>query len=73
MTTTPLNTADAETSALPNAETLRFDSFGLAPEILRALNDQGYVHPTPIQAQAIPVVLQGRDVMGAAQTGTGFA
>src|SRR5690606_15353721 len=38
---------------------------------LRALSDQGYVHPTPIQAQAIPVVLQGRDVMGAAQTGTG--
>ena len=35
------------------------------------LHDQGYVHPTPIQAQAIPVVLQGRDVMGAAQTGTG--
>ena len=39
--------------------------------ILRALTDQGYVHPTPIQAQAIPIVLQGRDVMGAAQTGTG--
>ncbi|MFC4930360.1 DEAD/DEAH box helicase [Massilia sp. GCM10023247] len=51
--------------------TVRFADFGLAPEILRALTDQGYVHPTPIQAQAIPVVLQGRDVMGAAQTGTG--
>jgi superfamily II DNA/RNA helicase len=50
---------------------VRFADFGLAPEILRALSDQGYVHPTPIQAQAIPVVLQGRDVMGAAQTGTG--
>ncbi|GGX32970.1 ATP-dependent RNA helicase RhlE [Undibacterium squillarum] len=49
----------------------RFDDFGLAPEILRALRDQGYEYPTPIQAQAIPVVLQGRDVMGAAQTGTG--
>ena len=48
-----------------------FADFGLAPEIQRALADQGYVHPTPIQAQAIPVVLQGRDVMGAAQTGTG--
>jgi ATP-dependent RNA helicase RhlE len=48
-----------------------FADFGLAPAILRALSDQGYVHPTPIQAQAIPVVLQGRDVMGAAQTGTG--
>ncbi|MBX9902400.1 MAG: DEAD/DEAH box helicase, partial [Burkholderiaceae bacterium] len=57
--------------ALPTQEPLRFDSFGLAPEILRALSDQGYVHPTPIQEQAIPVVLQGRDVMGAAQTGTG--
>ena len=49
----------------------RFDQFGLAPAILQALTDQGYVHPTPIQAQAIPIVLQGRDVMGAAQTGTG--
>ncbi len=53
------------------APTVRFTDFGLAPEILRALNDQGYVHPTPIQAEAIPIVLQGRDVMGAAQTGTG--
>jgi len=53
------------------APTVRFADFGLAPEIQRALSDQGYVHPTPIQAQAIPVVLQGRDVMGAAQTGTG--
>ena len=70
MTDTPLKTAP-ETVAELAADALRFDSFGLAPEILRALNDQGYVHPTPIQAQAIPVVLQGRDVMGAAQTGTG--
>jgi superfamily II DNA/RNA helicase len=53
------------------APTVRFSDFGLAPEIQRALSDQGYVHPTPIQAQAIPIVLQGRDVMGAAQTGTG--
>ncbi|MBC3863246.1 DEAD/DEAH box helicase [Undibacterium jejuense] len=51
--------------------TTRFEDFGLAPEILRALSEQGYVHPTPIQAEAIPVVLQGKDVMGAAQTGTG--
>jgi ATP-dependent RNA helicase RhlE len=50
---------------------VRFEDFGLSPDILRALADQGYVHPTPIQAQAIPIVLQGRDVMGAAQTGTG--
>ena len=53
------------------APQVKFADFGLAPEILRALTDQGYVHPTPIQEQAIPVVLQGRDVMGAAQTGTG--
>jgi ATP-dependent RNA helicase RhlE len=50
---------------------LPFDQIGLSPDILRALKEQGYLHPTPIQAQAIPVVLQGRDVMGAAQTGTG--
>ena len=52
-------------------ESVRFEDFGLSPDILRALSEQGYVHPTPIQAQAIPVVLQGKDVMGAAQTGTG--
>lgn len=51
--------------------TATFDQFGLAPEILRAVTEQGYTTPTPIQAQAIPVVLAGRDVMGAAQTGTG--
>src|SRR3982074_1684049 len=56
---------------VPVDPTVRFADFGLAPEILRALTDQGYVHPTPIQAAAIPIVLQGRDVMGAAQTGTG--
>jgi ATP-dependent RNA helicase RhlE len=48
-----------------------FAELGLAPELLRAVADAGYVTPTPIQAQAIPVILQGRDVMGGAQTGTG--
>ncbi|MDB5835285.1 MAG: box helicase [Caballeronia sp.] len=48
-----------------------FDQFGLSPDILRAVVDSGYTIPTPIQAQAIPVVLAGRDMMGAAQTGTG--
>ena len=48
-----------------------FTSFSLAPEILRAISAQGYTQPTPIQANAIPVILQGQDVMGAAQTGTG--
>lgn len=50
---------------------MKFSDLGLAPEILRAVQDAGYVEPTPIQAQAIPAVLAGRDVMGGAQTGTG--
>ncbi len=53
------------------AATVDFASFGLDPTILRALTEQGYSIPTPIQVQAIPVVMAGRDVMGAAQTGTG--
>jgi ATP-dependent RNA helicase RhlE len=50
---------------------MSFDSLGLAPELLRAVAEQGYTQPTPIQARVIPVVLEGRDVMAAAQTGTG--
>ncbi|NYT35634.1 DEAD/DEAH box helicase [Allopusillimonas soli] len=48
-----------------------FADFGLHPGLLKAVTDTGYTTPTPIQAQAIPVVMDGRDVMGAAQTGTG--
>src|SRR3954452_9158212 len=48
-----------------------FESLGLLPELLRAVTEHGYTIPTPIQAQAIPVVLSGRDLLGAAQTGTG--
>ena len=48
-----------------------FADLGLLPELLRAVAEEGYTEPTPIQAQAIPLVLQGRDVMGGAQTGTG--
>ena len=50
---------------------MNFSEFGLAPEILKAVAEKGYTEPTPIQAQAIPVILEGKDVMGAAQTGTG--
>ena len=50
---------------------MRFDELGLAPELLRAISEQGYTEPTPIQAQAIPIVLSGKDLMGGAQTGTG--
>jgi ATP-dependent RNA helicase RhlE len=48
-----------------------FESLGLKPELLRAVAEQGYTQPTPIQVQAIPVVLAGKDLLGAAQTGTG--
>jgi superfamily II DNA/RNA helicase len=48
-----------------------FADLGLSEPILRAVQEMGYLHPTPIQEQAIPVVLMGRDVLGAAQTGTG--
>ncbi len=48
-----------------------FTKFGLSPDILRAVTEQGYEIPTPIQQQAIPLVLEGRDLMGRAQTGTG--
>ena len=48
-----------------------FKSLGLGQETLRAVEDAGYQRPTPIQEKAIPVILQGRDVMGCAQTGTG--
>jgi len=48
-----------------------FAATGLSPEILRAISEKGYTTPTPIQAQAIPYVLMGRDLMGVAQTGTG--
>src|ERR1700739_22856 len=50
---------------------MSFDNLGLSPELLSALADKSYAQPTPIQAQAIPAVLSGRDVLAGAQTGTG--
>ncbi len=50
---------------------MSFDSLGLSDKILQAITEQGYEKPSPIQEQAIPLVLAGRDVMAAAQTGTG--
>ena len=50
---------------------MSFDSLGLQAELLRAVGEEGYSAPTPIQSQAIPVVLEGRDVLAGAQTGTG--
>src|SRR5437870_9735394 len=48
-----------------------FTSLGLAPELLRAVAEEGYEQPTPIQQEAIPLALAGRDLIGSAQTGTG--
>ncbi len=50
---------------------MSFEQLGLMPRLLQAVAAQGYTIPTPIQAQAIPAILEGRDVMGGAQTGTG--
>ena len=61
-------TSAADTTPPPPA---RFDTLPLDAKLLRAIETQGYATMTPIQAKAIPVVLSGRDVMGAAQTGTG--
>lgn len=65
----------SETSAPQGADTAQpqktFDDLGLSVDTLRAVHESGYTSPTPIQAQAIPEVLKGRDVLGIAQTGTG--
>ena len=50
---------------------MTFDSLGLDSRILSALKKQGYTTPTPIQAQSIPLLLNGHDLLGTAQTGTG--
>jgi superfamily II DNA/RNA helicase len=69
-------TDDAPTDATPAPVVVEpsrttFTDLGLSEQVLRAIADMGYRHPTPIQEQAIPFVLMGRDVMGTAQTGTG--
>src|SRR5689334_2040673 len=63
------HTTEVEQAAA--AETRKFDELGLSGAALSAIRDAGYQHPTPIQAEAIPLILKGRDVMGLAQTGTG--
>jgi ATP-dependent RNA helicase RhlE len=50
---------------------MSFDTLGLSAELLRAVGEQGYTKPTPIQRNAIPMILSGRDVLAGAQTGTG--
>ena len=61
-----IETAEAPMMALPT-----FSELGLHPAILQALEEKGYERPTPIQAEAIPPLLEGRDLVGGSQTGTG--
>ena len=73
---TPDVTADDDAADYPQEpedepEPSGFAATGLSPEILRAISEKGYTTPTPIQEQAVPYVLMGRDLMGVAQTGTG--
>ena len=58
-------------SSTPSSPVSAFDSLALAEPILRALHQKNYTEPSPIQAQSIPYLLQGRDLIGIAQTGTG--
>jgi superfamily II DNA/RNA helicase len=62
---------ETQIAAEETAAPARFDTLALAPKLLQSVADAGYTLMTPIQAKAIPIVLAGRDVMGAAQTGTG--
>jgi len=50
---------------------MKFSELGLSPKILQAVEELGYETPTPIQENAIPPILEGRDLVGSAQTGTG--
>jgi len=52
-------------------QTVSFDNLGLDPALLKAVQRLGYTSPTPVQAEAIPAILAGRDVVGSAVTGSG--
>ena len=64
-------TSNTQTAIQPEPAISTFAEIGLHPALLQAVSDTGYITPTPIQAQALPSVMAGNDVMGAAQTGTG--
>ncbi len=64
-------TSNTQTAIQPELAVPTFAEIGLHPALLQAVSDTGYTTPTPIQAQALPSVMAGNDVMGAAQTGTG--
>ena len=58
-------------TTVTNTTVINFTDLGLSEPLLKAVSDKGYITPSPIQAQAIPAVISGRDIMAAAQTGTG--
>ena len=64
-------TTETQQQVIETDPAMTFDALGLSTELLSAVRDAGYAHPTPIQEQAIPLILKGRDIMGLAQTGTG--
>src|SRR5262245_29091944 len=66
----PKTDAETATGRLLRKQ-MQFTELGLSAELVRAVSDHGYTTPTPIQREAIPIVLAGRDVLGGAQTGTG--
>src|SRR4029077_8445095 len=68
---TNVGAADVRATTRKNTQLTMFSDLGLSAPILQALQGEGYVTPTPIQAKAIPIVLTGRDLLGIAQTGTG--
>ena len=68
---TPQPTANEAPAAEAEEPTATFDQFGLCPELLQGVAAAGFTEPTPIQVKAIPIALEGRDVLGQALTGTG--
>lgn len=68
---TSLPTTDTDSQPNPEETSPTFESFNLRPEILEGIQEAGFRVPSPIQQQAIPVILQGRDAIARAQTGTG--
>ena len=67
----PIDSSASLAAAEAATVSITFADLGLSPPMLEALRDAGYSHPTPIQAQAVPLALKGRDLIGLAQTGTG--
>jgi ATP-dependent RNA helicase RhlE len=71
MHTTSPNEQPLEAVSSTSETPASFTDLGLSPVVLAAVSDAGYTHPTPIQREAIPLALSGRDMIGLANTGTG--